>query len=99
MDFKNMHMCPPCHGGGFIGHSENIEDDVCPYCNGIGSLTKAEVDKIITCSYCDEIAEKVNHTPIVADMTSRAKMCKGCWEMTRDDIKGTYGRDIGEFDQ
>lgn len=96
---KRMIMCKSCHGGGFTGNSGNEEDDACKYCLGLGSLTKEQSYKIKRCNYCDEIVDQVKASPIFAGIDIDAEMCKDCWNVTRDDIRGTYGRDIGVFDK
>lgn len=90
-------MCKPCLGGGFTGNSGNLDSDLCKYCGGIGSVSREKASKIKVCSYCDEVVKEVKRTPIVADMGLKAKMCESCWGMTRDNICGTYGRDIGSW--
>lgn len=94
---KDLVMCEVCSGGGFTGDSGIPENDACEYCQGVGSLDKDSAGKIKKCSYCDEIVKEVLPTAIVADMCTRAVMCEGCWDVTREDIKGAYGRDIGYF--
>jgi len=95
---KDLVVCEVCSGGGFTGDSGKPEDDACELCHGVGSVDKEIAAKIKKCSYCGEIAQEVLPTPIVADMGTGAVMCNGCWDMTRDDIKGTYGREIGSFE-
>ncbi|MFB1098152.1 hypothetical protein [Terribacillus sp. JSM ZJ617] len=93
----NHILCEKCGGGGFFGGDEIEEVFPCEYCNGIGSLTPEKAKQIKKCSYCDEIVKEVQHTPIVSDMGHGHKICEPCWNISRDDIKGTYGREIGVF--
>lgn len=49
------------------------------------------------CDYCDDYVSDVLPTPYLADATIDAKMCKGCWDMTRGIGVETEEVDIGEF--
>lgn len=49
------------------------------------------------CDYCDDYVSDVHPTPYLADATSGAKMCQGCWDMTRGIGMATEEVDIGEF--
>lgn len=62
---------------------------------GILELLLRRNDYLVKCDYCDEDVVRVRPTPFMAD--AGAKMCEGCWDMTRDTYIGSIGEDIGIF--
>lgn len=80
-------------GGGFTGNTGDLEKDVCEYCGGVGSVLPENAAKI--CDYCGEVTGELTATPFMADVP--AKMCRGCWGMTRETYRKSIDEDIGEF--
>lgn len=52
------------------------------------------VDK---CDYCETEDVEVRGTPFMADIP--AKMCKHCWNMTKEEYEKSDGVYIGEFEK
>lgn len=46
------------------------------------------------CDYCGEMVEYTRPSPFM-EVTN---MCKGCWDVTREEYKGSDGVDIGPFE-
>lgn len=51
-----------------------------------------------SCDWCDEIREKLR-PPHMFDAAPGKKMCKHCWNHDRAVYLGSYGEDIGPFDE
>lgn len=48
------------------------------------------------CTYCDEFTDKLKPTPFMAD--GSAKMCRDCWEMTKEEYANSNGEYIPDFE-
>lgn len=72
---------------------------------GTVELTPEQLDKIRAeyenggeCDWCGELAKKLRG-PHLYDFAPGKKMCKRCWNHDRDVYLGSYGDDIGPFDE
>lgn len=59
---------------------------------------QAEYENGGECGWCGEIARKLRH-PHMFDFAPGEKMCKVCWDHDRGVYLGSYGEDIGPFDE
>lgn len=59
---------------------------------------RAEYENGGECGWCGEIARKLRH-PHMFDFAPGQKMCKNCWNHDRGVYLGSYGEDIGPFDE
>lgn len=50
------------------------------------------------CGWCGEIAKKLRPSHMF-DFAPGKKMCRGCWNHDRGVYLGSYGEDIGPFDE
>lgn len=48
------------------------------------------------CDYCGEPAEKLRPSPFMSDYW--AKMCKHCWDMTKEEYAASNGEYIPDFE-
>ncbi|WP_201264984.1 hypothetical protein [Brevibacillus reuszeri] len=59
---------------------------------------RAEYENGGECGWCGEIAAKLRH-PHLYDFAPGEKMCKSCWNHDRGVYLGSYGDDIGPYDE
>lgn len=61
-------------------------------------MIRAEYENGGECGWCGEVSGKLRH-PHLYDFAPGEKMCKGCWNHDRSVYLGSYGDDIGPFDE
>ncbi|MGG1637210.1 hypothetical protein [Paenibacillus sp. NRS-1760] len=92
---------------GFTGLPEQFEMDIFFHAPVIGTVELSEEQQILIaaayenggkCAWCDEVSLKLRLCHIFDSDSNGGKMCQHCWDHDREVYKGSYGEDIGPFD-
>jgi hypothetical protein len=76
-----------------ITTNKQLASDLLSWMEG---LELVGVEQPPECDYCEETVDKVRPSPFLGDVGSM--MCKGCWDMTKNEYAASHDEHIGEFE-